>query len=304
MVLKKENTTFLPFFLREALTTAVIADFDRTSRLFAGRIEEIRLRSGRKSEFCARGTNILGENSVSAAEMQEIFFRLCGGSVYAHTDTLCRGYIRAEGGIRIGVCGRAVTDGTAVKAVHDISSINIRLPCTFMPRVSDLADAFSESGGGMLIFSPPGVGKTTILRSLICDLAGRLGKRTAVIDTRSELSAGLEGEKMRIDVLDGYPRGLGIEIAVRTLNPDVIVCDEIGSMLEASALMTARNCGVPVIASAHGDSARGLVCREGIAELHRSGIFANYVRLSRSRGSDKCIWSFEEIKQIGEKGNV
>ncbi len=287
----------LPEIIKKALPALVIADYERLSR--SGRaIEEIRLRSDKRSEFCTNRTSFLGENRICASELQEIFYRLCGNSVYAHASDICSGYIRAGNGIRIGVCGRAAVENGKIRAVHDISSINIRIPCIRFPDVSSLAEEFLSGRGGMLMFSPPGVGKTTVLRSLVRELSGRHKKRIALVDTRSELWPGLVGEELRIDTLEGYPRGVGIEIAVRTMNPQIIVCDEIGSEQEAKAILAARNCGVPIIASAHGDSAIGLISREELAPLHRLGVFERYVCLERHGGCD-CTFSILKREEIG-----
>lgn len=294
MTISPTRSYVLPPFLAKTLPKSVILDFERVSRATPLKAEEIRLRADRYTDFSFSGTSILGESSVSHAEMKDVFYRLCGGSVYAHADTVRRGFIRGEGGVRIGVCGRAAPTGE----IYDISSLNIRLPCLLLPCVNELSDLFFANAGGMLVLSPPGVGKTTVLRALAKEISGRCKKRVAVIDTRSELLYGLDGKDLRIDLLDGYPRGDGIEIAVRTLNPDVVICDEIGSEEEARAILSAQNSGVTIVASAHGDSVSGIIERGGIAELHRAGIFQNYVRLVREKGKDECSFIITERKAI------
>lgn len=289
----------LPPFIIQALPIHILDEFGAISRNHYGMAEEIRIRRGRKIEFLFSGTSILGEQCIDGGEIQEIFYRLCEGSVYAHEETVCRGYIRAEGGVRIGICGSAVLNGDKVSAVHDICSINIRLPCTSLPDVSELADKLTCTCGGALLFSPPSGGKTTVLRALANDISGRLRRRVALIDSNGELSPGLDGEDMRIDILRGYPRAEGIEIAVRALNPQYIICDEIGSRGEASAILAARDCGVPIIASAHGECVDNLVKRIGINELHEAEIFENYVRLKRRKSINFFDYSVINRKDIG-----
>ena len=134
----------------------------------------------------------------------------------------------------------------------------------------------------MLIYAPPGVGKTSLLRSLIVALAGPPYERQlAVIDTREELSACGTRECCGAEWLVGYPRAVGIEIATRTLAPHLIVCDEIGNDDEIDAILAASNCGVPLLASVHGGSLQQIFSRSAIRKLHQAGVFQYYVGLQR-----------------------
>jgi stage III sporulation protein AA len=134
---------------------------------------------------------------------------------------------------------------------------------------------------GILIYSPPGVGKTTLLKGVSVKLSsGYSARRAVIIDSRGELE--IDGvSELCLDILSGYPKGTGIEIASRTLNAEVIICDEIGSSAEAAAIISAHNCGVPLIATAHADNIKELLSKPGIRALHRAGIFGAYVRIRR-----------------------
>lgn len=135
---------------------------------------------------------------------------------------------------------------------------------------------------GVLIYSPPGVGKTTLIRAVAARLAsGREARRVSVVDSRGELACGLSGAGLCIDILSGYPKAAGIGIAARTLGAEVIVCDEIGGREDAEAVMSAHNCGVPLIATTHAGSVAELMGRPGIRLLHGSGAFGAYVGLRR-----------------------
>ena len=140
------------------------------------------------------------------------------------------------------------------------------------------------------MFAPPGVGKTTLLRAVTARMAGgEQARRVAVVDTRGELCAGLESHTLLLDLLSGYPRGAGISIAARTLSAELIVCDEIGEVKEAEAIVAAQNCGVPFLATAHADSVGGLLRRTGLYQLHRARIFGAYVGIRRRLGGgDFC----------------
>ena len=173
--------------------------------------------------------------------------------------------------------------------VNEITSLVVRIPHRAKrvgERVCELLYEFERSRG-VLVYSPPGVGKTTLLRGVISILSsGERPLRTAVVDTRGELTFSVGGNDLCIDVLSGYPRGIGIEIATRTLSAEVIVCDEIGDYVEAMALVSSHNCGVPLIASAHAGSVEELLRRTGIMLLHEANIFGAYVGIERAGNGD------------------
>ena len=263
---------------------------DEIGSIYDGRrIEEIRLRRGRQASLTMMGANRLLSVALGGGEIDAVLSQLCSGSLYAYSDTINQGYVALPGGIRVGVSGSAAREGDRIIGVHEISSLVIRIPHK-MPKVGEpicaLVDHFAL-GKGVLIYSPPGVGKTTLLRGVIAHLAGGTNPlRTAVIDTRGELSFSTDGRELCIDVLSGYPRALGIEIATRTLGAQVIVCDEIGDYEEAMALVSSHNCGVPLVASAHAASVDELLMRTGLRLLHEARIFGAYVGIERDGNMD------------------
>ncbi len=285
----RKSEITLPKYLTGALPLPVVGETEELLRESSEGIEEIRLRLGKFSEYRVGGKSLRGRYVPDRESMDDILFKLCGGSVYAHGDTLCEGYVRGESGVRIGVVGHAVCRGAQITAVQNVSSLNIRIP-TKLRRLSGIGTPYPElaeaATGGLLICSPPGVGKTTALRYTARTLAGT-GHRVAVIDSRGELAYGLEAPGLSADVLDGYPRAKGIEIAIRTMCPDVIVCDEIGSSEDCAALMSAAGAGVAVLATAHASSSEDAVSRQGISELCRTGIFGHVAFLER-QGSGRC----------------
>ena len=251
---------------------------------YIGRIEEIRLRRDRRASLVVSGKNHMLATVLEGSELSSTLTGMCQGSLYAFSETINQGYISLPHGIRVGVCGRATSEGGRIIGVREISSLSIRIPCKIVnagDEICSLIDSFDRTCG-VLIYAPPGVGKTTLLRSVAKKLSsGAQPRRTVVIDTRGELSFSNEGNDLCLDVLSGYPRRDGVEIATRCLNAEVIICDEVGDYEEAMAIVASHNCGVPLIASAHASSVEGLLSRSGIRLLHEAGIFGAYVGIER-----------------------
>ena len=273
----------LPSALRPLLPYRVVDALGRVSLPYGARMEELRLKRDRPSYLCAGGYNRPLDVVLSGREMEDTLVALCAGSLYAHSDTIRRGYLALDGGIRVGLCGRASVEGGQIVGVYDVSSLCFRFPRRLTVACETLVKRIRDTRGSMLIWAPPGVGKTTCLRALAEALSsGNDPLRVCLVDSRGELGYGLEGKALCLDVLNGYPRALGIEIALRTLNAQVIVCDEIGSGEDAAALGAAHGGGVSLIASAHAASLAELLRRESIRALHRSRVFGTYVGLRRA----------------------
>lgn len=255
-------------------------------------VSEIRLRVNSPVSLSYCGYNVMrfgGEFVVChEEEIAETLQKLCEDSVHTYSETLKDGYVILENGYRIGVCGRAGTEKDVVRSVYGITSLCIRIPHPVRGVAVEILPRLMEHGQiqSALFYSVPNVGKTTLIRDIAATLSqGSRARRVSLIDTRGEIyMRDMFGESL-VDVLRGYPRAKGIEIATRTLSPEVIFCDEIGSSEEAKAILSAANSGVPLIATAHADSFEDLLKRPNIRVLYESQVFRYYIGLSRMDGT-------------------
>ena len=257
----------------------------------SGPVEEIRLRADRFATLTVNGCNLPTDLLLTSADLKAILTHLCGGSLYAYSQTVNQGYVTLPDGIRVGIAGRAVCEEGRVIGVYDLSGLCIRLPHRHGSVGEPVCRLLRRMGAplGALVYAPPGEGKTTLLRAVAARMAGADGHpplRTVVVDTRGELGFERDDPRLCLDVLRGYPRARGVEIATRTLSAQLIVCDEIGDVEEAMALISTHHGGVPIVASAHGGTVDELLRRTGIRLLHESRLFGAYVGIRRDGRGD------------------
>lgn len=271
-------------------------------------LQEIRLRAGRpvilhsggREHFLtAQGepTGSLSQAYCAAErELEEILEHICHYSPYAFEEELRRGFVTVAGGHRVGVAGQAVLEPDGrIRTFKNISYLNVRVS----HEVKGAADGVPPDmyGGGSLksalIISPPGCGKTTLLRDLVRQISdGNVygpGMTVGVVDERSELAGSFLGKAqndmgIRTDVLDGCPKELGMLLLLRSMSPQVIAIDELGGDGELAALRQAAACGCKVLATVHGEDRQDVEYRFGMAADLWERLFDRFLVLGRERG--------------------
>ena len=256
---------------------------------------EVRIRCGKGCSLSCGDGNfpVEGIANVTTGEMEELLQKICRGAAYQFETQVENGYIPLPGGHRAGICGTFVKDEKGMVRIRDLASVNFRICRDVSGIAEDLFPKLLCDGKfcSNLIVSEPCGGKTTLLTDLVRTLS-KNGYRSAVIDERGEIAAVFRGVPQKdlgelADVLDGYPKPYGMMIALRTLSPQVLVCDEIGSREETEKMLEAMNAGVPVLATAHARDEEELFNRPQIKRLTDAGAISKIVLLKGAKAPGK-----------------
>lgn len=225
-------------------------------------MQEIRLCAGRNAAVIKSGRLMDTGVYISKEALDKIIASMCRGSMYAMQTSLVQGFLTLSGGHRVGVCGRCVTENGRVTHLTDISAVCIRVAKEVKGAANEVME-YLECNGRLyntLIISPPGCGKTTLLR----DIARQIGEnhKVCIADERSEIAACKKGIPSydvgkHTCVMDCVPKAEGILMMLRTMAPEVIITDETGSRSEGDAIRSLVNCGAKIITTAHGYSDGG-----------------------------------------------
>lgn len=281
----EEVLSIFPDMLREVIAQMGIP---------AKELQEIRIRAGRPVLAVCAGREYMSRQTIQGPQIGEILAYLSNYSLYAYEDEIRQGFLSLPGGHRVGLAGRAVLEHRQVKTMTEISSLNIRFAHEVKGCAGKLMPFLWEDKRLLhtLIVSAPGRGKTTLLRDCIRQIsdgdAAHRGLTVGVVDERSELAGsyrGIPGNDVgvRTDVLDGCPKAGGMMMLIRSMAPDVVAVDEVGSPEDLEALQYAMHCGCVLLATVHGSSMQELRRKPVLREMVESCMFERYVFLESGR---------------------
>jgi len=262
----------------------------------AAPVTEIRLRAGGPMQLVTGLTDRLiyapnGRPLFEAEDCEQLLSRVCEQSVYAWTEELKNGFVTLQGGCRVGVSGRALQTDGRVDRIGEVTAFTFRVVREIkgaaegvLPELLDKETRLRPT----LILSPPGCGKTTLLRDLIRLVSGGLGgarpQTVSLVDERFEVSGSVRGKPQfdlgpRTDVMSGMRKREGIARMVAAMAPQVIATDELSTAEDVDAVLHARSCGVTPLATAHARDVDSLLGRGSMRALREQRVFERYVLL-------------------------
>lgn len=242
--------------------------------------EEMRLRCGQAMTVLSGGKEITiaPDRIITSDDLYSVMEKATCASMHAVENELSHGYLSVENGIRIGICGTGIMRKGELSGIRDFSSLAIRIPHDVSGCSREAFNKINcDSIKNVLVVSPPGYGKTTFLRDYIRCLS-ECGLRVAVADERGELAAVCDGTPQfdlgrSTDIMNGIKKADAAGMMLKTMNPQVIVMDEISGESDISAVASAAGCGVKIIATAHAGGISDLRCRKQYRELLSMSIF-------------------------------
>lgn len=296
-----ELLNYMSSNIKEIITKSLINhEIDPSS------IEEIRLRTNKKISIKSGQDIIFLEYTVKQEDIIETFEKVCENSVYSYKKQICEGFITIKGGNRVGITGSAVIEEEKIINIEYISSLNFRVSrekkgCSeeIFKKILDIENCTIFN---TLIVSPPGGGKTTILKDLIRNLSTGIPelnfapKTCGVVDERGEIAAMYRGIAQNdlgplTDVIENIPKYKGMTMLIRSMAPSIIFCDEIGSKEDVEAIKYAICSGVKGIFTAHANNIKDLKKNSEISKLLTNRLIQRVVVLDDiNKGQIKEIY--------------
>ena len=274
------------------------------------KLEEIRIRANKPVILKLGQVEIVLSYTITTNEIIGILQNICNNSIYTYQNQICNGFITLPGGNRVGVAGNVVIKDGQVSNISYIYSLNFRISHQINGASDNILkyvlDTENNTIFNTLIVSPPGAGKTTMIRDLAKRISNGIneinfrGLDVSIIDERGEIAAMTKGITfndvgIRTDVLDNVPKSIGIRMAVRSMAPKVIIADEIGNKDDVNIINYAICSGVKCIFTAHGSNMEDLLKNNEINKIINLQLFSKIIFLDeKQKGKIKNVVNIQK----------
>jgi len=271
------------YFLTDKIKQYVILNSEKIYELRLRRDKPVIANIGGVFEVAKYKGNIL---IATQEDIKKILYNACENSMYIYNDCIKNGYVTTESGVRIGIGGRCVYNDNKMLTISDFNSLCIRFPHQIIDCAEQIYKKIvsNQSIGSLLIISPPGVGKTTAVRDLARLISNNLAKNILIVDEKYEIYSEKYDLGSTCDVLSGCSKKFGFYNGIKNLSPDLIIVDELCSMLDADGVEFATLSGVKVIATAHAQNYSQAVNKDYLSRLLTKKCFDYCITLAKKEG--------------------
>lgn len=286
----KKIIEYFPDKLQNILIEKIKANEDK--------LEEIRIRNQRPIILKFNSEEVVVEYIVNSEEIKSILQLICENSIYSYQKQISSGFITLQGGHRVGLVGSCVIENNKIININYINSFNFRIARQVIDCSNDILkhilDIEKNSVFNTLIISPPGCGKTTLIRDIARQVSSGnseynfKGITVGIVDERSEIASLYKGVTqndvgIRTDVIENVSKSIGIKILVRSMAPKVIIADEIGIYEDIDAINYALCSGCKGIFTAHGSSLEDIYKNPVLKNLIDAHVFQRLIFLDENK---------------------